>query len=74
MNKKCQSTERSDVFVTDNFNTYRCVMCGTDAVVSSYLGNQRYRYKCRECGQFFEFNATSWLAADLIWKHYISGR
>lgn len=51
-----------------------CPMCEKKAVISSYLENARYRYKCRECGQYFEFNAPSYLAADLIWEYYIGGK
>lgn len=55
----------------DRHDKKKCIKCGKDAVVSSYLENQRYKYKCHECGQYFEYNATSWLEADIIYKHVI---
>ena len=58
--------------MSEKDNKKLCVMCGKEAVVTSYLENSRYRFKCHECGQYFEFNAPSWLAAELIWKYYIS--
>lgn len=57
----------------DRSNMKSCPMCRIQAVVTSYLENQRYRYKCRECGQYFEYNAPSWLAADVVWKYVICG-
>lgn len=58
--------------MSERDNKKLCVMCGKEAVVTSYLENGRYRFKCHECGQYFEFNAPSWLTAELIWKYHIS--
>lgn len=50
-----------------------CIMCDKDTVIATYEENRRYRYKCRNCGQYFEFNAPSQLAADLIFNYIIRG-
>ncbi len=48
-----------------------CIKCKRKAVIVSYLEDMRYRYKCCECGQYFEFNGTSRLEAEVIWKYFI---
>lgn len=55
----------------DRYEKKKCIKCGKNAVITSYLENQRYRFKCQECGQYVEFNATSWLEAEVMWKHII---
>lgn len=49
-----------------------CPMCKNKNVFASYEENARYRYKCIDCGQYFEFNAPSQLAADVIFNHIIA--
>ena len=50
-----------------------CPMCSYDGdLLASYLENRRYRVECLNCGQWFEFNAPSQLAADLIWNQTIA--
>lgn len=44
-----------------------CPKCGEKTVSASYKKNGRYKYKC-ECGQYFEFNAPSQYAADMIFN------
>lgn len=46
-------------------------MCDIHEVFASYEENRRYRYKCNNCGQYFEFNAPSQLAADIIFNNII---
>ena len=48
----------------------RCLMCRGE-VESESLGDWRFRYRCRGCGQFFELNAPTKMAADLIYNSYI---
>ena len=50
-----------------------CIMCDKDDVIATYEENRRYRYACRNCGQYFEFNAPSQMAADLIFNYIIRG-
>lgn len=45
-----------------------CPRCGKNTVVASYEEDQRYKYKCA-CGQYFEFNAQSQFAADMIYNN-----
>lgn len=49
-----------------------CPMCKSYMVSASYEENGRYRYECRNCGQYFEFNAPSQFAADVIFNHVIA--
>ena len=49
----------------------KCIICGNQSVRTSYLEDRRYRFKCNECGQYFEFNASSWIEAEVMWKHII---
>lgn len=58
--------------MSEKDNKKLCVMCGKEAVLTSYLENSRYRFKCHECGQYFEFNAPS-QAADVIFNYVICG-
>lgn len=51
-----------------------CPMCGKDTVVATYEERARYRYYCTNCGQYFEFNAPSQFAADIIFNAVIRGR
>ena len=44
-----------------------CPKCGGTMVFASYKENRRYKYKC-VCGQYFEFNAPSQFAADMIYN------
>lgn len=48
----------------------RCPICNGD-IDSSYLNDWRYKYHCRKCGQYFELNAPTKKAADLIYDTYI---
>lgn len=50
-----------------------CPMCDKNEVFSTYEENARYRYWCNYCGQYFEFNAPSQLAADFIFNEVICG-
>lgn len=50
-----------------------CIMCDKDEVIATYEKNGRYRYECCNCGQYFEFNAPSQMAADLIFNYIIRG-
>ena len=43
-----------------------CPMCEKDEIFATYEENRRYKYRCKNCGQYFEFNAPSQYAADLI--------
>ena len=49
-----------------------CPMCGVKSVFATYEENARYRYECLNCGQYFEFNAPSQLAADVIFNQVIA--
>lgn len=49
-----------------------CPMCGAGNVFASYEENARYRYECKNCGQYFEFNAPSQLVADVIFNQVIA--
>ncbi len=49
-----------------------CPMCSVKNVFASYEENRRYRYECKSCGQYFEFNAPSQLAADVIFNQVIN--
>lgn len=51
-----------------------CPMCDKHEVFVSYEEKRRYRYECKHCGQYFEFNAPSQFAADLIFNYVIRGR
>jgi hypothetical protein len=42
--------------------------------MATYEERARYRYYCTNCGQYFEFNAPSQLAADIIFNEVIRGR
>ena len=57
----------------DRNNLKKCIMCGNQSVQTSYLEDRRYRFKCNECGQYFEFNASSWIEAEVIYKHVMCG-
>ena len=48
-----------------------CPMCDKDTIIATYDGNARYKYKCNNCGQYFEFNAPSQFAADIIFNEVI---
>lgn len=48
-----------------------CPLCKSENVFATYEENARYRYECRDCGQYFEFNAPSQLAADVIFNQVI---
>jgi transcription elongation factor Elf1 len=50
-----------------------CPMCSIHNVFASYEENARYRYECKSCGQYFEFNAPSQAAADVIFNYVICG-
>ena len=50
-----------------------CPMCCAGNVFASYEENARYRYECQSCGQYFEFNAPSRKAADVIFNNVICG-
>jgi transcription elongation factor Elf1 len=47
-------------------------MCKHNDVFASYEENKRYKYSCNVCGQYFEFNAPSQLAADVIFNQVIA--
>jgi transcription elongation factor Elf1 len=49
-----------------------CPMCSVKNVFATYEENARYRYECRSCGQYFEFNAPSQMAADVIFNQVIA--
>ena len=49
-----------------------CPMCKSENVFATYEENARYRYECKSCRQYFEFNAHSQLAADVIFNHIIN--
>ena len=49
-----------------------CPMCGS-GVFATYEERARYKYECNSCGQYFEFNAPSQLAADTIFNNIICG-
>ena len=51
-----------------------CPMCEKTNVIATYEENRRYRYTCPDCGQYFEFNAPSQYAADIIFNYVISGK
>ena len=46
----------------------RCPVCGGPEIMSFYMEDRRYRYRCCNCGQYFEFNARSQLQADNMWN------
>ena len=48
-----------------------CVMCKSKVTID-YLENQRYRIYCGYCGQWFEFNAPSQMAAEFIYNRIIA--
>ena len=48
-----------------------CPMCKTEVTIE-YLERGRYRVYCDHCGQYFEFNAPSALAAELIYNYIIA--
>ena len=48
-----------------------CVMCKSKVTID-YLENQRYRIYCNYCGQWFEFNAPSQMAAEFIYNKIIA--
>lgn len=50
-----------------------CPMCKEKTVFASYEENARYKYRCDSCGQYFELNAPSQMAADTIFNNVISG-
>lgn len=49
-----------------------CPMCGSEKVFVTYEERARYKYECRDCGQYFEFNAPSQLTANLIFNNIIA--
>lgn len=49
-----------------------CPLCKSESVFATYEENARYKYECRNCGQYFEFNAPSQLAADVIFNQIIA--
>ena len=49
-------------------------MCEKSNVIASYEENRRYRYFCPDCTQYFEFNAPSQFAADIIYNYVIRGK
>lgn len=49
-----------------------CPMCSVKNVFATYEENEKYRYECKSCGQYFEFNAPSQLAADVIFNQVIA--
>ena len=49
-----------------------CPMCSVKNVFATYEECARYRYECKNCGQYFEFNAPSQLAADVIFNQVIA--
>ena len=49
-----------------------CPMCSVKAIFATYEERARYRYECMNCGQYFEFNAPSQLAADVIFNQVIA--
>lgn len=49
-----------------------CPMCGVKNVFATYEEDTRYRYECKYCGQYFEFNAPSQLVADVIFNQVIA--
>ena len=49
-----------------------CPMCHKEKVFARYEEARRYRYVCLDCGQYFEFNAPSQLAADVIFNQIIA--
>jgi transcription elongation factor Elf1 len=51
-----------------------CPMCDKDTIIATYEERARYRYYCTNCGQYFEFNAPSQFAADIIFNEVIRGR
>lgn len=51
-----------------------CPMCDKDTVMATYEERARYRYYCTNCGQYFEFNAPSQFAADIVFNEVIRGR
>ena len=51
-----------------------CPMCKSVNVFATYEENARYRYECIGCGQYFEFNAASQLAADVIFNQVIANQ
>lgn len=51
-----------------------CPKCGNKDILASYKENARYRYACKYCGQYFEFNAPSQFAADVIYNSIECGK
>ena len=49
-----------------------CPMCTVKNIFATYEENARYRYECLSCGQYFEFNAPSQMAADVIFNQVIA--
>ena len=45
-----------------------CPVCSCPEIMTFYVSDRRYRYRCCACGQFFEFNASSQLHAYRIWN------
>ena len=51
-----------------------CPMCDKNTVVATYEEQASYRYYCPNCEQYFEFNAPSQFAADIIFNEVSRGR
>lgn len=49
-----------------------CPMCGNEEIETSYMENRRYRFYCTICGQYFEYNAPSQMAAETIYNNIIA--
>ena len=56
-----------------------CPMCGNfildflhEEIEITYMENRRYRFYCPICGQYFEYNAPSQMAAETIYNNVIA--
>lgn len=49
-----------------------CPMCGNKKTGISYRDNYKYRFYCPICGQYFEYNAPSQMAAETIYNNVIA--
>ena len=49
-----------------------CPMCKGTNIIATYENDWRYRYYCKNCGQYIELNAPTQMAADLIYNSIIA--
>ena len=49
-----------------------CPMCGNKEIETTYMENQKYIIYCSNCGQYFEYNAPSQMAAETFYNNVIA--